>query len=93
MKPVLAANVFDNLNQLFQQGMTTGRAAAATAAVVLIVFAFIIRRTLGAVVSVLVVAGLVLWSTNNTSVIEGDFTDTWNGKPAGVVQPFVPFGR
>lgn len=76
---MLAVSWLDQLQALSDQGMTVGKAAGATAAVIFIIVAYIAKRTLGAVFAALVVAGLVLYGVNNTDVLENNTNDTLSG--------------
>lgn len=76
---VLATSWLDQLNAISTQGMTVGKAAGATVAVVFILAAYAVKRTLGAVFAALVVAGLVLYGINNTDTLQKNTKDTLSG--------------
>lgn len=76
---LLATSWLDQLNSISTQGMTVGKAAGATVAVVFILAAYAVKRTLGAVFAALVVAGLVLYGINNTDVLQKNTKDTLSG--------------
>ncbi len=79
MVPVLGVSWLEQLNTLSQTATTTGKAAGAAVAVVFILAAYAVKRTLGAVFAALVVAGLVLYGINNTDVLQKNTKDTLSG--------------
>ncbi len=79
MVPVLGVSWLEQLNTLAQTATTTGKAAGAAVAVVFILAAYAVKRTLGAVFAALVVAGLVLYGINNTDVLQKNTKDTLSG--------------
>lgn len=76
---VLAIGWLEQLNTISSQATAAGKAAGAAVAIVFILTAYAVKRTLGAVAAALVVAGLVLYGINHTDVLEKNTTDTLSG--------------
>jgi hypothetical protein len=76
---LLATSWLDQLNSMSAAATTTGKAAGAAVAIVFILAAYAVKRTLGAVFAALVVAGLVLYGINNTDVLQKNTKDTLSG--------------
>jgi hypothetical protein len=76
---LLATSWLDQLNAISTQATTTGKAAGAAVAIVFILAAYAVKRTLGAVFAALVVAGLVLYGINNTDTLQKNTKDTLSG--------------
>lgn len=79
---VLAVNYLDQLNTLADQAVTTGKAAGAAVAVIFIIVAYALRRTLGAVFAAVIVAGVALYAINHTTDLEKNTADTFGAAPA-----------
>lgn len=83
---ILAVNYLDQLNTLANQAVTTGKAAGAAVAVIFIIVAYALRRTLGAVFAAVIVAGVALYAINHTSDLEKNTADTFGAAPAATAQ-------
>jgi len=76
---LLATSWIDQMNTLSASATTAGKAAGAAVAIVFILAAYAVKRTLGAVFASLVVAGLVLYGINNTDTLQKNTSDTLSG--------------
>lgn len=91
---MLAANWLDSTDTFITHASTTAKAAVALVAIVVIGAAFGRSKSLGAVLSIGLVAGLALFMVNNTKTLETNTKDTFitNAAPAGMITPHVGGG-
>lgn len=91
---MLAVNWLDSTDTFITHASTTAKAGVALVAIAVIGLAFGKSRSLGAVLTMGLVAGLALFMVNNTKTLEKNTTDTFStgAAPAGMITPHVGGG-
>lgn len=75
---LLAAGWITDAQNIAKQIQSAGKVAGAAFAVVFMLVAYAVKRTLGAVFGALVVAGVVLYAINNTDMLKSKTEETIN---------------
>lgn len=79
---MLAAGWIDDATRIADKTKVAGVNVGYAAAVVFVIFAYIVRRTLGAVFAALIVAGLVLYGVSNVDRLQKKTEEEINGQQA-----------
>lgn len=79
---MLAAGWIDDATRIANKAKLAGVTLGQAAAVVFVIFAYVMRRTLGAVFAAIIVAGLVLYGVSNVDRLKTKTEQEINGEQA-----------
>lgn len=76
---LLAVNWLDQVDKLSAHTLTSGKAIGNVAAIIFVLLTYARFQKLGPVLGAMVLAGLVLYSINNTDALQKNTKDTFTG--------------